>query len=46
MTPELAAQLDWMREGAFFPERFAGDERRRYLAEQQRIERAYDNQPL
>ena len=46
MTPELAAQLDWMREGAFFPERFTGDERRRYLAEMERIERAYDNQPI
>ncbi|WP_341519880.1 hypothetical protein AABC73_15120 [Pseudomonas sp. G.S.17] len=44
-TPRMAAQLDWRTVGSFSPERFAGDERKEYEAEQARIEREWDNQP-
>ena len=41
--PAFAAQLDWMQQGAFFPERFQGDERKEYEAEAARIEREWDS---
>ena len=44
-TPRMAARYDWMTVGSFSPERFAGDERKEYEAEQARIEREWDNQP-
>lgn len=44
-SPALAAQFDWMQQGAFFPERYQGEERRQYEAAQAVIERQWDNQP-
>ncbi|WP_434681309.1 hypothetical protein J3P77_09455 [Pseudomonas sp. R1-18] len=44
-SPRLAAQLDWMTVGAFSPDRYQGDERKEYEAEQARLEREWDNQP-
>ncbi len=44
-SPALAAQIDWMRFGAFSPEKFQGDERKEYEEEAARIERQWDNQP-
>jgi hypothetical protein len=44
-SPVLAAQMDWMQVGAFNPDRFQGDQREQYEAEQRRIERQWDNQP-
>jgi hypothetical protein len=44
-SPQLAAQLDWMKVGAFSPEQFDGDQRKEYEAEAARIERQWDNQP-
>lgn len=41
----MAAQLDWMTVGSFSPERFQGEERQEYEAEQARIEREWENQP-
>ncbi|WP_162864983.1 hypothetical protein [Pseudomonas viridiflava] len=44
-TPRMSAQLDWMTVGSFSPERFTGEERKEYEAEQARIEREWDQQP-
>lgn len=44
-APRMAAHIDWVTAGSFSPERFQGDERREYEAEQARIEREWDNQP-
>lgn len=44
VTPGFAAQLDWMQEGAFRPERYQGAARRQYEDEQRRIEQQWDNQ--
>ncbi len=44
-SPRLAAQLDWMQQGEFRPERFQGEQRKEYEAEAARIERQWDNQP-
>ncbi|KPY83736.1 hypothetical protein RA263_14545 [Pseudomonas syringae pv. tagetis] len=43
--PRMAARSDWMTVGSFSPERFTGEERKEYEAEQDRIEREWDNQP-
>jgi hypothetical protein len=45
-SPKLAALLDWMQQGAFFPERFSGTERDEYQAEAARIQRQWDMQPI
>ncbi len=45
-TPRLAAQLDWMREGCFYPEQFEGEQRKEYEAEAAHILRQWDNQPI
>lgn len=42
-SPALAAQLDWMTQGEFNPERFTGDQRKQYDEERQRIEQQWDN---
>ncbi|MCH5583317.1 hypothetical protein [Pseudomonas syringae] len=44
-TARMAAQIDWMTVGSFSPDRFTGEERKEYEAEQARIERDWDNQP-
>lgn len=44
-TARMAAQIDWKTVGSFSPERFNGDERKEYEAEQARIEREWDQQP-
>ncbi|SEI98270.1 hypothetical protein SAMN04244579_02683 [Azotobacter beijerinckii] len=44
-SPRLAAQLDWMQQGEFRPERFQGEQRKEYEDERRQIERQWDNQP-
>lgn len=44
-SPALAAQLDWMQQGAFFPDRYQGEDRRQYEQAAARIEQQWDNQP-
>lgn len=44
-NPRMAARSDWKTVGNFSPERFTGEERKEYEAEQARIEREWDNQP-
>jgi len=43
--PALAAHIDWMQQGAFFPERYQGEERKEYQSEAARIEQQWDQQP-
>jgi len=45
VSPAVAAQLDWMTLGEFWPERFQGDARRQYEEAAARIEREFDNHP-
>lgn len=45
VPPAVAAQLDWMLEGTFWPERFDGEQRQEYEESQRRIERQWDHQP-
>lgn len=45
MTPRIAAQLDWMQQGSFNPDRYQGKARTEYEAEAARILRQWDNQP-
>lgn len=44
-TPRMAAQLDWMQQGCFHPEKYQGDERRQYEDEAAKIQRQWDNNP-
>lgn len=44
VSPAVAAQLDWIMEGSFSPERLQGEQRAQYEAEQRRIEQEWDNQ--
>jgi hypothetical protein len=44
-SPALAAQIDWMQQGAFFPESYQGKEREQYEQARAAIERQWDNQP-
>ncbi|SDE69397.1 hypothetical protein [Pseudomonas extremaustralis] len=46
MSPAMAAQFDWMTQGAFSPERFTGEERKQYEEAARRIQRQWDNQPI
>lgn len=46
MKPELQAHLDWYELGEFMSWRYEGELKARYLAEQQRIERAWDNERI
>lgn len=45
MSPAMAAQLDWVKVGAFSPERFTGEQRKEYEEAARRIQRQWDNQP-
>lgn len=45
-NPRLAAQIDWMKLGAFWPDRFTGEQRKEYEDEARRIQRQWDNQPI
>lgn len=45
INPRLSAQLDWMKVGAFSPDRFTGEQRKEYEDEARRIQRQWDNQP-
>ena len=45
-SPRLQALLDWMQQGAFFPERFSGAALIEYQAEAARIQRQWDMQPI
>lgn len=44
VPPAVAAQLDWMKLGAFDPERFQGEQRKQYEREAARIEQQWDKQ--
>lgn len=44
MPAAFAAQLDWMQQGAFFPERYQGSERDEYELAMAAILRQWDNQ--
>lgn len=44
-SPALAAQIDWMKFGAFMPDQYQGEQRKQYEEEAARIERQWDNQP-
>lgn len=44
ISPAVEAQLDWIMEGSFSPERFQGEQRAQYEAEQRRIEQEWDHQ--
>lgn len=46
MSPAMAAQVDWMTEGSFSPDRFTGAEREEYEEAARRIQRQWDNQPI
>lgn len=41
--PALAAHIDWMQQGAFFPDRYQGEERKEYEEEASRIQREWDS---
>ena len=43
-NPALQAQLDWMQQGSFFPDRYQGEQLAQYLAAQKAIEKQWDNQ--
>lgn len=45
LSPAMAAQMDWISEGQFTPERYQGEQRKQYEEARKRIERQWDNQP-